>query len=124
MKLIIAGSRSIDKYRAFYQFILWRKLHPHITITEFVTGECPDGADQIPWLLRRIHDHEYADITSFPAEWDLYGKSAGPRRNRRMAEYADALLLIWDNQSRGSANMKREMKRYPEKMIWEIICST
>jgi predicted Rossmann-fold nucleotide-binding protein len=33
-------------------------------------------------------------ILEFPAMWDLYGRSAGPRRNIQMAELADACILF------------------------------
>ena len=39
------------------------------------------------------------------AEWIKYGRAAGPRRNKQMAEYADALLAYWDGKSRGTKNM-------------------
>jgi hypothetical protein len=42
-----------------------------------------------------------------PALWDQFGKSAGFRRNVEMAEYADALVLVWDGKSRGSGHMLR-----------------
>lgn len=44
-------------------------------------------------------------IERFPADWDRYGRGAGPIRNQRMAENADALILIWDGKSGGSASM-------------------
>jgi hypothetical protein len=37
-----------------------------------------------------------------------------------MAEYADALLLIWDGKSRGSLNMKQQMLKL-EKPVYEVI---
>jgi hypothetical protein len=37
-----------------------------------------------------------------------------------MAEYADALILVWDGKSRGSASMKREMEKLG-KPIYEVI---
>lgn len=39
---------------------------------------------------------------------DGYGRAGGPIRNAKMAEYGDALLLIWDGKSRGSQSMLRE----------------
>jgi hypothetical protein len=56
-------------------------------------------------------------VKSFPADWRLYGRSAGMIRNRQMANYADALLAIWDGRSPGTANMislakERELRLY------------
>jgi hypothetical protein len=61
------------------------------------------------------------EIRQFPAEWNKHGKSAGMIRNKEMAEYATELLLIWDGESRGSANMKKEAEKRKLK-ITEIIC--
>ncbi|WP_197026348.1 hypothetical protein [Polaribacter sp. Hel_I_88] len=41
----------------------------------------------------------------FPAEWNKFGKAAGPVRNKEMAIYADALIAFWDGKSRGTKNM-------------------
>lgn len=46
----------------------------------------------------------------FPADWKKYGRSAGPRRNRQMAEYADAAIVFWDGKSRGTQNMIQQMR--------------
>lgn len=133
MKLIIAGSRTVDKYRAFYESIsnfsigiddegIWDCRE--FDITEFVTGDCPEGADQVPYMLKEltyIEDYEMS-IRSFPADWKTHGKAAGPLRNRKMAEYGDVLLLIWDGKSKGSANMKKEMLKL-KKPVHEIIIS-
>jgi hypothetical protein len=37
-----------------------------------------------------------------------------------MADYADALLLIWDGESKGSANMKKNMEKQNKK-VYEVI---
>jgi hypothetical protein len=37
-----------------------------------------------------------------------------------MAEYGDALLLIWDGKSKGSKNMKARMKGM-QKPVFEVI---
>jgi len=47
---------------------------------------------------------------TFPLEFFLpigkkYGNAAGPIRNKQMAEYADALVAVWDGKSRGTKNM-------------------
>lgn len=45
------------------------------------------------------------EVREFPALWDIEGKSAGYRRNVRMAENADALVAFWDGESRGTGHM-------------------
>lgn len=46
----------------------------------------------------------------FPADWNKYGKKAGPIRNKKMANYAEALLAIWDGKSCGTKNMIQQAK--------------
>lgn len=41
----------------------------------------------------------------FPADWDQFGKSAGYRRNEQMADHAEALIALWDGDSRGTKHM-------------------
>lgn len=40
-----------------------------------------------------------------------YNALAGHNRNQRMADYADALLAIWDGQSTGTADMIRRARK-------------
>lgn len=117
VKLIIAGSRTVDKYRAFFELGKWLKPQEQFDII-FVTGCCKSGPDQVPFLLQETDWG--ISIKKFPADWDLHGKAAGPIRNRQMAKYADCLLLIWDGKSRGSMNMKQEMERIG-KPVYEVI---
>lgn len=50
-------------------------------------------------------------IKPFPANWDKYGRAAGPIRNSQMANYADSLICCWDGKSRGSKNMIETMQK-------------
>ncbi len=127
MKVIVAGSRDIDRHQALGHAL--RHLLPNgaefsldlrfgdkgLSITELVTGCCPTGPDQVPFMLDNWWSSSCFscnfDIVKFPADWDKHGKAAGPIRNKQMAEYADALLLIWDGNSRGSMNMKKEAEK-------------
>lgn len=42
------------------------------------------------------------EFMSFPAQWNLYGKSAGFRRNYDMVKACDHCLIIWDGKSKGT----------------------
>lgn len=88
MKVIIAGGRD-------YIFTEEDKktldnLLNEIPITEVVSG-CAPGADTCGerWAISNN-----IPIKKFPANWDKYGKSAGYKRNKQMAEYADAAILF------------------------------
>lgn len=97
MKVIIAGSRDINDYELVKQAIKESEFH----ITEVVSGNAR-GVDQCgeEWAF----DFDIP-IKMFKPDWDKFGKSAGIRRNEEMANYADALIAIWDGSSRGTNHM-------------------
>ncbi len=84
--------------------------------TQVVSGMAP-GVDTcgIKWAQSRS-----IPIIRFKPNWDEFDKAAGPLRNAAMAEYSDALLLIWDGKSRGSFSMYNEMRK-TGKPIYEVI---
>ena len=94
--MIIAGSREYTDYDTLLKYFLTLP-RP----TEIVSGGCR-GADR----LGEIIAHNYKiDLKRFPADWQTYGRAAGPTRNIKMAEYANCLLACWDGISRGTAHM-------------------
>ncbi len=54
--------------------------HPDLTL---VHGDCPTGADRMASDWAVLRDQEVPQ-EKYPAKWDLYGKSAGPLRNKQM----------------------------------------
>lgn len=50
-------------------------------------------------------------VIPVPAEWDKYGPPAGPIRNEKMASMADALIAVWNGNSRGTRNMIETAKQ-------------
>lgn len=98
MRTIIAGSRSATEAQvreAFYK-CPWTGF-----ISAIVSGAAP-GADTVGEHLAAERD---LPVLQFPADWKQFGKRAGPIRNRKMAESAEALLAVWDGKSRGTVNM-------------------
>lgn len=99
MKIIVAGSRDITKYVVVESAIQesgWIDKK-----AEIVSGVAR-GVDQL--AVRFARENNLA-LHQFPADWDKYGRSAGMIRNREMAEFADALIAVWDGKSRGTKNM-------------------
>ena len=41
-------------------------------------------------------------VERYPADWSKYGKSAGIKRNRQMAEAGDYIICFWDGKSHGT----------------------
>jgi len=99
MKVIIAGGRNFrdyDKLRESCDNILVNQKE-----VEIVSGTAA-GADT---LGERYAQEKGYEVKKFPAQWDLYGKSAGYKRNQQMAEYADGLIAFWDGNSKGTKHM-------------------
>ncbi len=97
MKLIIAGSRDFNDY----QYLVDTIAELDMPICQIISGTAR-GADQLGERYGREHGIE---IVRMPANWDLYGKSAGYRRNEEMAKVATDLLAFWDGESRGTKHM-------------------
>lgn len=97
MRTIIAGSRSVTD-----PAWLDRALHACGWIPTVVLSGTAQGADR---LGERWANYNYVPIERYPADWKLYGKSAGFIRNDLMADKAEALIALWDGQSRGTKQM-------------------
>lgn len=109
IRLIIAGSRDFTDYpllkkeldRLIHEI---QKEYPGTKIV-IVSG----GARGADLLGERFAKENGFAMVRFPAKWNLYGKQAGPIRNRQMLEYAKEgipmLMAFWDGVSRGTRNM-------------------
>jgi hypothetical protein len=99
MRVIIAGSRDFNDYELL-------KKHCDCLLqnqkeVEIVSGGAR-GADK---LGERYASEKGYPLKKFPADWEKFGKSAGYKRNKEMAEYADSLIVFWDGISKGTKNM-------------------
>jgi hypothetical protein len=91
-----------------------------VVITEVVSGGAT-GVDELGEAWAKAQGIPITQFLVSKADWDTYGKSAGPRRNRVMAAYGDALLAIWDGASRGTANMIAEMRSLGKPtIVWRV----
>lgn len=100
MKVIIAGSRNIKKFSHLEEAMkiaTEKGLRP----TQIVSG----GARGVDTMGETWAVKNGVEIRRFPAEWERFGISAGHRRNRQMGDYADALVALWDGESKGTKGM-------------------
>ena len=90
MKILIAGSRSIDTF----------DLSPHIPkdTTLIISG----GATGIDALAEEYaNEHKISKLILLP-QYNMYGKAAPIKRNEAMVDIADTVIIVWDGHSRGT----------------------
>lgn len=97
MKVIIAGGRD------FHDFSYLEKCmaKANLNVTEVVSG----AAKGVDTLGEQWAKKNNIPVKQFPADWNKNGNSAGPIRNKQMAEYGEVLVALWDYESRGTKNM-------------------
>lgn len=103
-KVIIAGGRDFNDYTKLKEFC--DKVLINQTEIEIVSGGAK-GSDRLGEQYAK--DKGYS-LKIFKADWDKYGKGAGMLRNTDMANYADALIVFWDGESKGTKNMLKQAK--------------
>lgn len=109
MKTIIAGSRGIGLVLKGDKLIQsddttpveWCVSKSGFKITKVISGTA-QGVDTLGeyWAIENS-----IPLWRFPADWNQYGKRAGYLRNQQMADVADALIAIWDGESKGTKHM-------------------
>jgi len=103
MKTIICGSRTIENKALLKELILYFQLK----LSSIISGGAR-GADKIGEDFAKENS---IPLTIIKAEWDIYGKYAGYRRNKQMAEIAEAVIALWNGESKGTKNMIDIAKR-------------
>jgi hypothetical protein len=116
MKVVIAGSRSINEWGHVYTAIK----RSGFIIYEVVTGKA-NGVDMLGEFYAEIKGLPLKEFPVTKEDWATLGRGAGPIRNRKMAEYADAAIVVWDGRSKGSLSMINEMKRLGKPcFVWKV----
>lgn len=101
-RIVVAGCRNYTNYeqaKAFIDLCICDIREKYTLV--FVSGGCR-GADLLGERYARENGYE---IERYPAEWERLGKSAGPKRNRKLAEVGDYVICFWDGASRGTKCM-------------------
>lgn len=104
MRTIIAGSRKNITMADVLDAIKICPWEPTVVISGTAKGVDSFGES---WA--------YANgipIERYPADWNKYGKRAGYIRNEEMAKNAEALIAVWDGESRGTKHMIDIAKKY------------
>jgi len=97
MKTIISGSRE----NVTYEDVVSAMSECGWIPTQVISGAAR-GVDRFgeQWSIEND-----IPLVKMPAEWNIHGKPAGYIRNVDMANHADALVAIWDGESKGTKHM-------------------
>lgn len=72
------------------------------------------GADR---LAREWADMNGVQVLTFPAEWNIHGKSAGPIRNKKMLEEGRPDMVVAFPGGRGTQNMINQAHEFGVKVL-------
>lgn len=99
-RVIVAGGRDFNNYDGLAASLdhLLKNINDEIQI---VCGMAR-GADRLGEKYAKERGYK---VIYVPADWDIDGRSAGFKRNVKMAETADALVAFWDGKSPGTRHM-------------------
>lgn len=133
MKLIIAGSRSIQEENLVKTLIDEKLEEKDWNPSEIVVG----GADGVDSIAEEWAKENNIDVKVFEADWSNtnhedavikesdfgveYDASAGPRRNQKIAEYGDKLYAIWNGESKGTQDMLTKMEKSGKEFCYDIV---
>jgi predicted Rossmann fold nucleotide-binding protein DprA/Smf involved in DNA uptake len=112
VRTIIAGSRSIRDIMLVYSAMDLAEtagIIPTVVLSGTAAGVDEDGER---WAMRRG-----IPVERYPADWDTYGRSAGFRRNELMVSKAEAVVVLWDGESKGAAHTVRMARRAMLKLL-------
>ncbi len=113
-RVVVAGCRDFNDYEQAKNFINMciDDIRKKYTLV-FVSGGCR-GADS---LGERYATENGFKIEKYPADWKTYGRGAGPKRNKQMAEISDYVICFWDEKSKGTKSMIDYALKYNKTVI-------
>ena len=103
--VVVAGSRSITDYDVVADAI---EASP-FELTELVSG----GADGVDSLAETWAKQNDVSVTQFLyTDWtdEHHPKRAPLERNKHMASYAEAAVIVWDGESSGTEHMLEQAR--------------
>jgi hypothetical protein len=105
MRILVCGGRDFkDRQRLF---VVLDQVHSKRGIDIIISGAAR-GADTLAVDWAKSREIAYQE---FPADWDQYGKAAGPIRNRQMLVEGKPDGVIAFPGGNGTADMIRQSKK-------------
>ena len=117
--LLIAGSRNYTDRDTFNR-VTEEYIDSEDAFTVIVAGGAA-GADELAKDYALEHGLQYIE---FPADWEKYGRAAGPKRNDEMVKFIKekngTALYFWDGESKGTKHcIESARKNGIDVTIWD-----
>lgn len=112
-RIVIAGCRDYNNYDEAKKHIDEYISDIKKDNTIIILSGGSNGADKIG---ERYAKENGFRIELFLADWKRFGKSAGPKRNKLMAEATDYVICFWDGKSRGTKSMIEYAQMYDKPL--------
>ncbi len=106
-RVVIAGCRDYNDYDEAKEYIDLCLSDIRVQNDIIIVSGGARGADSLGELYASENGFR---IEKHPADWQKYGRSAGPKRNKQMAEVCDLVICFWDGKSRGTRSMIENAK--------------
>lgn len=100
MKMAVIGCRDFNN-KILLNEVLFKILATYDVRILVSGGRRKDGKG-VDTLVEDWADTNNFPKLIFPADWDKYGKAAGPIRNDQIAEASWFCLAFWNNKSAGT----------------------
>lgn len=108
-RIVIAGCRDYTNYNQAKEYIDKCLSNIRKENEIIIMSGGAKGADALGEQYAKENGFK---IERYNADWDKYGRSAGPKRNELMAKNCDCVICFWDGQSRGTKSMIDYAKKY------------
>ena len=109
MKIAFIGSRNLNI----------KNIEDYLSqCDEIVTG----GAVGIDSCVKEYAKRKGIKLTEFLPEYNIYGRIAPIIRNKKIVDYADKVIAIWDGNSKGTLSVIKYAQK-TEKACKIFICS-
>ena len=111
-RILICGDRNYKD---------WRKVQDYLNTILHTAIIIHGGARGADSLAGNLATGRNWGIMRFPAQWDKYGKAAGPIRNQEMVEYGKPTLVVYFHDDIENSKGTKDMITRAEKANIKVI---
>jgi hypothetical protein len=111
IRVLVTGGRDYENREAVFKAL--QAIHEKVRIDTIIHGKAR-GADA---LADEWASSAGVTVEAYPAEWNKYGKAAGPIRNREMLLESTPDLVVAFPGGKGTKNMVDLCKKFDYEVM-------